>query len=641
MNPYLGGKYDIIVVGGGHAGVEASLASARLGMKTLLLTLSLDHIALMPCNPSVGGPAKGHVVREIDALGGQMALNADATQIQMRLLNSSKGPAVQALRAQSDKHEYRMRMAWTVQNQENLDVKQAAAERIIVEGDHVAGVLCDHDLKFLSRAVILTTGTYLKSRIIIGKELTPAGPNNQPMAGKLSAALKDLGLELFRFKTGTPARVDRRSIDFSKTKEQPGSEKPLAFSYMTKEFNRPNISCYSTYTNPRTHDVIRENLHLAPKYSGIIKGVGARYCPSIEDKVVRFADRDAHLLFLEPEGLFTNEIYVQGMSTGLPYEIQEKFMRTIAGLEHVEIMRPAYAIEYDGVIPTQLTPTLEYKKIKGLYGAGQINGTSGYEEAACQGLMAGINASLKLKGEEPFILKRSDAYIGVLIDDLVNKGTNEPYRLFTSRAEYRLLLRNDNADLRLTELGRRIGLVNEERWRVFNERVEEIKAVKTWLVESKFKGSEEKVAAYLDDKGSAPLRGGISGAALLKRPNIDIRELAALDDRAGQWHDDALNEAEIEVKYEGYLQKQRDQVRRFEKTEGRRIPDDINYRDVSGLRLEAAEKMDEIRPYTIGQASRISGVSPADISVLLVYLTSKKNKEQKKIEEKGKNHDCL
>ena len=448
------------------------------------------------------------------------------------------------------------------------------------------------------------------------------------MAPKLSDSLTDLGLKLFRFKTGTPARVDKRSIDFSKTKEQPGSSEPLAFSYMTKTFDRPMVPCHSTYTNPRTHEIIRENLHLAPKYSGIIEGVGARYCPSIEDKVVRFADRDAHLLFLEPEGLMTNEIYVQGMSTGMPYEIQEKFMRTIAGLENVKIMRPAYAIEYDGIVPTQLAPTLEYKDIKGLYGAGQINGTSGYEEAACQGLMAGINATLKLKEQEPLILKRSDGYIGVLIDDLVNKGTNEPYRLFTSRAEYRLLLRNDNADLRLTEYGRKIGLVSDERWRVFQQKIEDIKEVHTWLMGTKFNGRDENVAAYLKSKESAPIDGGISGMDLLKRPNIDIRDLARLDGKEGRWEDEPLKEEEIEVKYEGYLKKQREQVARFDKTEGRQIPDDIDYKDVSGLRLEAAEKMTEIRPYTIGQASRISGVSPADISVLLVYLTEHKGKEK-------------
>ncbi len=634
METYHAGNYDVVVVGGGHGGVEASLAAARLGMKTLLLSLSLDHIALMPCNPSVGGPAKGHLVREIDALGGQMGINIDKTQIQIRLLNTSKGPAVQALRAQADKRLYQETMTYTVECQENLDVKQAAAEEILMEGTRVKGLRCNTGAVFGAKAVILTTGTYLRSRTILGDLLTPAGPNNQPTAAALSGSLKDLGLELFRFKTGTPARVDKRSIDFSKTTVQNGSSQKLAFSYMTKTFDRPMVPCHLTYTNPTTHDIIRENLHLAPMYSGIIEGVGARYCPSIEDKVVRFADRDAHQLFLEPEGLHTNEIYVQGMSTGLPMSVQEKFLRTIAGLEHVEIMRPAYAIEYDGIVPTQLKPTLEYRDIQGLYGAGQINGTSGYEEAAGQGLMAGINAALKIKEQEPFILRRSDGYLGVLIDDLVMKGTNEPYRLFTSRAEYRLLLRNDNADLRLTEKGREIGLVTDERWRVFNEKVDAIGEVNQWLEESRFQGSDDDVSAYLEEIGSSAMNGTVSGAELLKRPEIDIIRLIRLDGQEGRWDEESLRQAELETKYEGYLKKQREQVNRFNKGEGKLIPDAIDYDDIKGLRLEAREKMKKLRPFSVGQASRISGVSPADIGVLLVYLEEfHRRKAQKEREE--------
>lgn len=623
---YQAGSYDIIVVGGGHGGCEAALAAARLGLKTLLLTISLDHIALMPCNPSIGGPAKGHLVREIDALGGQMGLNIDATQIQIRLLNTAKGPAVQSLRAQADKLSYQRTMKFTLENQENLDLKQGTVADILTEQGAVSGVLCQSGACFTARAVILTTGTYLRSRIIMGDVLTEAGPGNQPTAQDLSTVLQNFGLTMFRFKTGTPARVDKRSIDFSRTIVQEGSREPLAFSYLTKRFDRPIVPCHLTYTNESTHEVIRRNIHLAPMFSGVIEGVGARYCPSIEDKVVRFADRDAHQLFLEPEGLKTNEIYVQGMSTSLPLGIQQEFLRTIRGLERVEIMRGGYAIEYDGVVPTQLKPTLEYRDLPGLYGAGQINGTSGYEEAAGQGLLAGINAALKIKEQEPFVLRRSDGYLGVLVDDLVMKGTAEPYRLFTSRAEYRLLLRNDNADLRLTERGRAIGLVSDERWRVFNEKVAAITEVRQWLTASRFKERETAINDYLRRRGSSAVTGSATGEELLRRPQVKLRDLLSLAGADTDWPAEAIAQAEIEVKYAGYLQKQQEQVARFNKVEAKTLSSQLDYGDIGGLRNEAKEKLKKFRPHTVGQASRISGVSPADINVLLIYLEEQRRK---------------
>ncbi len=510
--------------------------------------------------------------------------------------------------------------------------------RILTVGGRAGGVLLEDGAKFMARAVILTTGTYLKSRIIIGELLREAGPNNQPAALSLSDSLADLGLRLFRFKTGTPARVDKRSIDFSRTVEQPGSRENLAFSFLTERFDRPSVPCHLSYTNAQTHQVIRDNIHLAPMYSGVIEGVGARYCPSIEDKVVRFADRDAHQLFLEPEGLKTNEIYVQGMSTSLPVAVQERFLRTIAGLERVEIMRPAYAIEYDGVVPTQLSLTLEYKDLPGLYGAGQINGTSGYEEAAGQGLYAGINAALALKGEAPFLLKRSEAYLGVLVDDLVNKGTNEPYRLFTSRAEYRLFLRNDNGDLRLTEKGRKIGLVGDERWRVFQDKVRDMEELRQWLRRSRFSGNEEAVANRLAADGVAPFADTLKGEELLKRPNVSLGALLSLDEAAGPWREQAVAQVELELKYEGYLKKQREQIARFEKLEAKVLPPDLDYRHVLGLRIEAAQKLAEMRPLSIGQASRISGVSPADVNVLLIHLEQQRRKYSDRRNEENEGY---
>lgn len=626
---YEAGAYDCIVVGTGHAGCEAALAAARMGCRTLITTLNMDNIGLMPCNPSIGGPAKGHLVREIDALGGEMALNIDATYIQMRLLNTGKGPAVYALRAQADKSAYRKRMAQVLQQQKNLDIKQLLVEKILVgENSEVTGVETETGAVYHAPVVILCTGTYLRGRIIIGEVSYTAGPNGQRAALKLSQNLKEHGLELGRFKTGTPARVDKRSIDFAKTIAQPGDEEGAFFSFMTDTGTNINIPCHLTYTNERTHQVIRDNIHRSPLYTGGIEGVGPRYCPSIEDKVMRFADKERHQLFLEPEGQCTNEIYVQGMSSSLPEEVQREFLRTIEGLEEAEVMKTGYAIEYDYIIPTQLRPNLETKKIPGLFTAGQINGTSGYEEAAAQGLMAGINASLKLQKKPPFILRRSEAYIGVLIDDLVIKGTNEPYRMMTSRAEYRLLLRQDNADLRLTEKGWQIGLVSEERYQKFWRKKEMIENELQRLQKTRLTPTDERLSNLLEQKGLPAIKNGISLYDLLRRAEISYEDLQAV----GLGPDlprEVIEQVGIQIKYEGYIQRQLEQVEKFEKQEQKTIPGDIDYLAVSGLSAEGRQKLSKIRPETFGQASRISGVSPADLAVLMVYLEQQRRKGAK------------
>ena len=624
MIPYLEETYDVVIVGAGHAGCEAALASARLGMETIMFTVSVDSIALMPCNPNIGGSSKGHLVRELDALGGEMGKNIDKTFIQSKMLNESKGPAVHSLRAQADKQDYSRHMRRTLENTDHLTIRQAEVSEIMAEDGKIRGVKTFSGAVYYAKAVILCTGTYLKARCIYGDVSNPTGPNGLQAANHLTDSLREHGIEMFRFKTGTPARVDKKSIDFSKMEEQFGDPRVVPFSFSTNpdEIQKDQVSCWLTYTNENTHRIIKDNLDRSPLFSGAIEGTGPRYCPSIEDKVVKFPDKNRHQVFVEPEGLYTNEMYLGGMSSSLPEDVQYAMYRTVPGLEKVKIVRNAYAIEYDCINALQLKPTLEFKKISGLFAGGQFNGSSGYEEAAVQGFMAGVNAVMKIRGQEAVVLDRSQAYIGVLIDDLVTKENHEPYRMMTSRAEYRLLLRQDNADIRLRKIGHEIGLVSDEEYKHLLKKMDDIQS-EIKRLEKTVIGVSDRVQMFLEKYGSTLLKSGITLAELVKRPELDYVKLAKLDEGRPELPDDVTEQVNIEIKYEGYIKRQMQQVAQFKKLEDKKLPEDFDYSEVNSLRREAVQKLNKVQPATIGQASRISGVSPADISVLLVHFTRK------------------